>query len=84
MEGDAKTEWENIEDQRNMETVNRLAEKYNIRPGKWMLHISSEWVDKVRWRRRWRRRRRRRRISIMLLIIPVFSPRCGPGWLWLC
>ena len=47
---DAKTEWENIEDQgqRNMETVNKLAEKYNAREGKWFLHISSEWVDKVR------------------------------------
>ena len=45
--GDAKTEWETFEGERNMETVNRLAEKYNLRPGKWMLHISSEWVDKV-------------------------------------
>ena len=48
VEGDAKSEWETLGQERNMETVNRLAEKYNIKTGKWMLHISSEWVDKVR------------------------------------
>ena len=48
VEGDAKTEWEAVEgEERNMETVNRLAEKFNQRAGKWLLHISSEWVDKV-------------------------------------
>ena len=47
LEGDVKTEWETIEGERNMETVNRLAEKFNHRAGKWLLHISSEWVDKV-------------------------------------
>ena len=48
VEGDAKTEWEAVEgEERNMETVNRLAEKFNHRAGKWLLHISSEWVDKV-------------------------------------
>ena len=47
VEGDPKADWEAVEDERNMETVNRLAEKYNQRAGKWLLHIYSEWVDKV-------------------------------------
>ena len=47
VEGDAKSEWETLGQERNMETVNRLAEKFNYRMGKWLLHISSEWVDKV-------------------------------------
>ena len=47
LEGDARTEWETHEGERNMEVVNRLAEKYDIKTGKWMLHVSSEWVDKV-------------------------------------
>ena len=43
----ARTEWETYEGERNMETVNRLAEKYDIKSGKWLLHVSSEWIDKV-------------------------------------
>ena len=51
LEGDVKTEWETFQGERNMETVNLLAEKYNHRAGKWLLHISSEWVDKVKRRK---------------------------------
>ena len=47
---DAKAEWESCVEERTMETVNSLAVKYNDTAGKWLLHISSEYVDKVWYR----------------------------------
>ena len=42
----AKAEWECLEDERTMETVNRLAAKYGDTGGKWLFHVTPQLVDK--------------------------------------
>ena len=46
----AKAEWEEVVEERSMDTVNMLAVKYNTLDGMWMSHISTELVDEV-WQR---------------------------------
>ena len=42
----AKAEWDGLEGERTMETVNRLAAKYGDTGGKWLFHVTPQWVDK--------------------------------------
>ena len=46
----AEAEWEEVVEERSMDTVNMLAVKYNTLDGMWMSHISTELVDEV-WQR---------------------------------
>ena len=42
----AKAEWEGLEGERSMETVNQLAAKYGDTGGKWLFHATPQSVDK--------------------------------------
>ena len=42
----AKAEWDGLEGERSMETVNRLANKYGDTGGKWLFHVSPQHVDR--------------------------------------
>jgi len=43
---EAEKDWESFEGEKNMETINRIAEKYNVTSGKWMCRVSSDIVDR--------------------------------------
>ena len=43
---EAKAEWESIEGERTLETVNNLASKFGDMGGKWLFHVSTEFVDR--------------------------------------
>ena len=42
----AKAEWDGLEGERTMETVNQLAAKYRDTGGKWLFHLTPQHVDK--------------------------------------
>ena len=42
----AKAEWDGLEGERTMETVNQLAAKYRDTGGKWLFHATPQGVDK--------------------------------------
>ena len=43
---EAKAEWESIEGERTMGTINNLASKFGDMGGKWLFHVSTEFVDR--------------------------------------
>ena len=42
----AKAEWDGLRGERTMETVNELAVQYGDTGGKWLFHVTPQWVDK--------------------------------------
>ena len=44
---EAKVAWEALTGQRDMRTVNQLAEQYSVLGGKWMCHLGSGKIDRV-------------------------------------
>ena len=42
---EAKAEWDDVEGERNMETVNTLANNFGDTGGKWLFHVTRESVD---------------------------------------
>ena len=46
----AKAEWDGLRGERNMESVNKLAAKYGDSGGKWLFHVTRQYVDKS-WQR---------------------------------
>jgi len=42
----AKEEWDALEGEKTMETVNMIAGKHKVTGGKWMCHVSREMVDR--------------------------------------
>ena len=42
----AKAEWDGLRGERTMETVNQLAAKYGDTGGKWLFHLTRQYVDK--------------------------------------
>ena len=43
---EAKAEWDSIEGERTMGTINNLASKFGDMEGKWLFHVSAEFVDR--------------------------------------
>lgn len=43
----AKQDWDNLEEEPSMETVNKIAAKHKVTGGKWLCHVNRESIDKV-------------------------------------
>jgi len=43
----AKEAWDSYQGERNMDVVNKLADEYNVKGGKWLCHLPTSTVDKI-------------------------------------